>query len=412
MQRMSMTKSTSWLGMAALCMMVSVAATAAPASDPEESDVPFKVQPSAAAKITTASGETEVPFKVPALSAILGDLDSGAVLYAQDAEVRREPASLTKVMTLYLIYEALANNELRLDDQLPVSERAWRLQGSKTFVQVGEQVRVEDLIRGIAVQSGNDACMVVAEHLAGSEEGFAELMNKKARELGMKDSHFMNASGLPDPNHYTTALDLFKLASALERRFPKFSHYSAEKQFTYNNIRQVNRNRLLWRDPAITGLKTGHTQTAGYCLIATNDKDGQRMGSVILGAASRKIREEEALRLMAWGKRQYETVRLVEANASIRKLRVWKGESQELDSTVREAVVLTVSRKEKDKLEMGLQYQEPLVAPIEVGQQVGTLVVKLAGKELLQRPLVAVKAVAPGGFITRMVDTVRLAVGW
>ncbi|MBF0273304.1 MAG: D-alanyl-D-alanine carboxypeptidase [Magnetococcales bacterium] len=354
----------------------------------------------------------DTPPKVRGTAGVLGDIDSGRVLYAQDADVRLPPASLTKVMTLYLVYEALAAGTIQLDAELPVSETAWRTGGSKTFVKVGDRIRVEDLIRGIAIQSGNDACVVMAEHLSGSENTFVALMNTRAADLGMVNTHFVNATGLPDPEHYTTARDLFLLASALLRKFPQYSHYSQEKQFTYNNIRQLNRNNLLWRDPIITGLKTGHTREAGYCLVATSDKDGQRMGAVVLGAATRKIREDDALHLIHYGNRMYETVKFFDAKASVRKLRVWKGDSREVDGIVSEPLVVTVTRKERGALEVGVSYDEPLVAPIAAGQKIGTVVVKAGGKDLFTRDLVAGAAVERGNIFRVMFDSVRMTLGW
>ncbi|MBF0214623.1 MAG: D-alanyl-D-alanine carboxypeptidase [Magnetococcales bacterium] len=354
----------------------------------------------------------ESPPKVRGSAGVLGDLDSGRVLYAQDADTRLPPASLTKVMTLYLIYEALAAGTIQLETELPVSENAWRTGGSKTFVKVGDRVRVEDLVRGIAIQSGNDACVVMAEHLTGSESAFVALMNAKAAELGMSNTHFTNATGLPDPEHYTTARDLFVLASALMRKFPQYSHYSQEKQFTYNNIRQHNRNNLLWRDPIITGLKTGHTREAGYCLVATSDKDGQRMGAVVMGASTRKIREDDAWNLIQYGNKFYETVKFFDAKASVRKLRVWKGTVREVDGIVQEALSVTVSRKERSALEVGVSYDDPLVAPIAASQKIGTVVVKSGGKELFTRDLVAAEAVERGNVFRVMFDSMRMTVGW
>ncbi len=353
-----------------------------------------------------------LPFQTRTKSAILGDVDSGTILFDQTTDELLAPASLTKIMTLYLVYEALVSGDLQLDTELPVSEKAWRTGGSKTFVRVGKKVRVEDLIRGIAVQSGNDACVVVAEHLAGSEAGFAEMMNQKARELGMTQTHFTNATGMPHEDHKTSARDLFYLTRALLLDFPQYSHYSREKQYTFNGIRQYNRNRLLWRDPSITGLKTGHTKDAGYCLIATNEKDGQRLATVVMGAKNSKTREEEALRLLRYGNRMYETVRLFEADTVVRTLRIWKGDRDMVDVSVQQPVMVTVPRKERGSLEVGLLYDEPLVAPLSAKQQVGTVVVKLGEKEILIRPVVAHTEVKPGGIFNNLVDSARLYLGW
>ena len=359
-----------------------------------------------------AAPEANPPFKVQGRSALLGDIDSGALLFTQNVDLRLEPASLTKIMTLYLVYEALANGQLEMDTQLPVSEKAWRMVGSRTFLEVGKTVRVEDLLMGIAVQSGNDACVVVAEHLGGSEAGFATMMNEKARALGLTQTHFVNSTGMPDPDHYTTARDLFLLTRAFVGNFPQFSHFPREKQFTYNKISQYNRNRLLWRDPSITGLKTGHTQSAGYGLVATNEKEGQRLVAIVMGAKKSKIREEEALRLLRYGNRMYETVRLFEAKGVVRKLRVWKGDVDHLDVSVREPLLVTVKRKERGSLDVGLLYDEPLMAPIAANDQVGTVIVKLGDKEILSMPVVAATSVGRGGIFRTVVDSLRLYLGW
>lgn len=358
------------------------------------------------------SAEDQSPFTIRGKAAVLGDIDSGKILFAQEADVRLEPASLTKIMTLYLVYEALAGGDIQLDSRLPVSEKAWRMGGSKTFVRVNDQVRVEDLIQGIAVQSGNDACLVVAEYLGGSEAGFAEMMNHKARELGMVNSHFVNPTGMPDTDHYTTAEDMFILASSILRNFPQYSHFVKEKQYTFNGIRQYNRNRLLWRDPSITGLKTGHTRSAGYCLIASNEKDGQRLVAVVMGAQGRKIREEEALRLLRYGNRVFETVRLFDANSTVRKLRIWKGGNEYVDAVVQKPLVVTVPRKDRGTLDVGLLYDEPLIAPVELGQPIGHVVVKLGEEEILRRPALAGQEVPAGGIFRNLVDTARLYIGW
>ncbi|MBF0136064.1 MAG: D-alanyl-D-alanine carboxypeptidase [Magnetococcales bacterium] len=361
---------------------------------------------------TPAGNSGEQPMAVQGESSILGDLDSGTILHEQDADLRRDPASLTKVMTLYLIFDALANGELTMETKLPVSEKAWRVGGSKTFVKVGDMVLLEDLIRGIAVQSGNDACVVVAEHIGGSEKGFADLMNQKAKEMGMKGSRFQNASGLPDPEHYSTARDLFILAKTITQRFPQHLHFFQEKHYKFNGILQYNRNRLLWRDPSVTGMKTGHTADAGYCLIATSEKDGQRLGAVIMGAKSSKIREEEALRLLRHGNRMFETVRLIETGTSVKQVRVWKGTEKMVDVTVDAPLVVTVSRKDRPSLGVGLRFQEPLIAPFKKGDQIGTFVVSLGEKELLTRPAVTDRAIEKAGFFSSILDSVRMKMGW
>ena len=355
--------------------------------------------------------DSSQPSAVKAKAAILGDVDSGAILFEQEVDQRRAPASLTKIMTLYLVYEALANGSLALEDKLPVSEVAWRMGGSKTFVRVGDLVRVKDLILGIAVQSGNDACVVMAEHLAGSQAGFSDMMNNKAKELGMTVTHFVNPTGLPDDDHYSTARDIFILARALIRDFPQYANFVQEKQYTFNGIRQYNRNRLLWKDPTITGLKTGHTKAAGYCLIASNKKDGQRLVAVIMGARSSKIREGEALRLLRYGNRVYTTVRLYEAGAKVHTLRIWKGESEKISLIVPDEVLITIRRKQRGQLEVGLKHKEPLIAPYNTGEKVGSLLVKLGDEVVQTVPVVAAQGVKEGSFVRVLVDAVRLRFG-
>lgn len=394
-----------------ICLLAMIGLAEATDQDKTKKTAKVTEPAKSADKSTKAEAET-VSFRVNAPSAILGDIDSGTILFAQEDQTPMHPASLTKVMTLYLVYEALAAGDLKLEQMLPVSEKAWRMSGSKTFVKIGDQVRVEDLILGIAVQSGNDACVVVAEHLAGSEEEFAKRMNQKAKQLGMMHTHFENASGMPTPDHLTTARDMFLLASAIKRHFPQYANYSKEKQYSFNGIRQYNRNRLLWRDASITGLKTGHTKDAGYCLIATNEKEGQRLAAVIMGAKSSRVREDEALRLLSHGNHLFETVRLYESRAVVRSLRVWKGQSDKVDGIMQEALLVTVPRKERNSLEVGLVYEEPLVAPLAEGATVGRVVVKLGGKEVASRPVLAGAAVPKGGFFRVMLDTIRMYLGW
>ncbi|MBF0159379.1 MAG: D-alanyl-D-alanine carboxypeptidase [Magnetococcales bacterium] len=365
-----------------------------------------------AAPAAVTHQEEPQTFEVRAESAVLGDLDTGMLMIEQASDVRRDPASLTKVMTLYLAFDALARGTMTMETKLLVSERAWRTGGSKTFVKVGDEVSVHDLLMGIAVQSGNDACTVVAEHISGSEKGFADLMTQKAKQLGMNNSHFTNASGLPEPDHYSSARDMFILARAIMNDFPQYVSLFREKQHTFNGIRQFNRNRLLWRDPHITGMKTGHTQTAGYCLIATSDKDGQRLGTVLLGTKSSKIREEEALRLLRHGNRLYETVHVYDKGAAVRQFRVWKGERERVDGIVEKPVLVSVLRRDRGKIESGLTYNDPIVAPLNQGDRLGTLTVRMGNQEIMSAAVVAAQKIEPAGFFGRLADSVRMYFGW
>ncbi|WP_041640974.1 D-alanyl-D-alanine carboxypeptidase family protein [Magnetococcus marinus] len=353
-----------------------------------------------------------LPFHVRAKAAIMGDIDSGAILFDQNSDMPLPPASLTKVMTLYLLYEALQKGDITLETSMPVSRNAWQREGSKTFVKVGDKIRVEDLIRGIAVQSGNDACVVVAEYLGGSEKGFADMMNAKAAALGMEASHFANASGLPAPGHQSSARDFFILTAALMKHFPEYAHYVQQKEYTFNGIRQVNRNHLLWKDKYITGLKTGHTSEAGYCLIAVREKDGQRLCSVVMGSSSTEVREEESMRLLHYGNRSFETVNLFEAGATVRTLRVWKGSQKEVDGVIYNPMRITVPKRQRGALEAGIVFNEPLVAPVRQGQALGSLVVKLEGQEVMRQPVVAKNEVPEGNLMVVLLDAIRLQLGW
>ena len=260
---------------------------------------------------------------------IVADVASGQVLAAQRAEERFEPASLTKLMSAYLVFAALREKKLSPGQQVTVSERAWRAPGSKMFIEPRRPVSVDELIRGMVVQSGNDACIALAEAVAGSEEAFVQMMNREAERLGMKDTRFVNASGLPHPQHYSTAHDLLKLTSALIRDFPgEYAQYYALKEYRYNNIAQPNRNRLLWLDPSVDGVKTGHTEAAGYCLIASSRRANRRLVSVLLGATSESARAQESQKLLNWGFQFFDSVRLYGANDAVKSFEVWKGAAQ------------------------------------------------------------------------------------
>ena len=340
---------------------------------------------------------------------ILGDLSSGQTLLAQRAEERIEPASLTKLMTAYIVFQSLRDKKLALDQQVSVSERAWRAPGARMFVQPRKPVTVDELIRGMVVQSGNDACIALAEALAGGEDGFVQLMNREAARLGMKGTKFMNATGLPDPQHYSTAQDLYVLAAALIRDFPKeYAQYYSQKEFRYNNITQPNRNRLLWLDPSVDGVKTGHTEAAGYCLIASSSRGGRRLISVLLGSTSESTRAQESQKLLNWGFQFFDSVKLHPANQSVKAIEVWKGAADEVKAGFKHDIIITVPKGEADKLRAELLTQQPLLAPVSQGQRVGTLRVSHDGKALAEYPVVALENVAMAGMVGRAWDTLRL----
>jgi D-alanyl-D-alanine carboxypeptidase (penicillin-binding protein 5/6) len=340
---------------------------------------------------------------------IVGDLSSGQVLGSQRVDERFEPASLTKLMTAYVVFIALRERKLTLEQQVNVSPRALKVSGARMFIQPRKPVTVDELIRGMVVQSGNDACIALAEALAGSEEAFVQLMNREAQRLGMKNSRFMNASGLPDAQQYSTAQDLYLLAAALIRDFPsEYAQYYSQKEYRYNNITQPNGNRLLWIDASVDGVKTGHTEAAGYCLIASSRRGGRRLLSVLLGSTSEATRAQESLKLLNWGYRFFDAVKLYSAGSSVKPLEVWKGEKRTVDVGVGTDLFVTVPKGDADKLRAELVSQQPLVAPLKKGQPVGVLRVTHEGKPFGEYPLIALEPVPAAGFFRRTWDTLRL----
>jgi len=339
--------------------------------------------------LAAVSAATAQGFDTPAKQALLLDYQTGATLLAKNTDERMYPSSMTKMMTAHLLFEKLRDGSLSLDDTLPVSEKAWRKGGSKMFVEVGKNVRVENLIRGIVVQSGNDAAIVVAEGLAGSEDAFAEEMKATARDLGMTSSQFRNASGWPDPDHYTTARDLALLAMATIRQFPNFYRYYAEEVFTYNGIKQRNRNPLLTKSIGADGLKTGHTEAAGYGLAASAVRDGRRLVLVLNGMDSESQRATESERIMAWGFREWNNYTLFKAGDSVIDAPVWLGESPTVPLIMAEDLVLTLPRKARQEMKVSVRFEEPIPAPIARGAKVGTLVVTAPGAEPVEVPVQA-----------------------
>jgi len=350
-----------------------------------------------------------VPPALAAKSWLLLETGSGQVLTAEKPDERLEPASLTKLMTAYLTFSALHKKTLSLEQPLPVSEKAWRTGGSKMFIKVDTQVPVEDLIKGMIVQSGNDACVTLAEGIAGSEENFAQMMNREAQRLGMKSSSFRNSTGLPDPEHYTTARDLSILANALIRDFPEeYKKYYSMKEFRYNNITQPNRNRLLFIDPTVDGVKTGHTDAAGYCLISSALRDKRRLLSVVLGTSSDAARASESQKLLNWGFITYDSVTIQTAAQPLAKLHVWKGTQSELKAGFNNDLAIAVPKGYGDKVKSEFVAEPRLIAPIEAGQKVGTLKVSVDGKPYNEYPVVALENIVIGNIFIRMLDTIRL----
>lgn len=350
-----------------------------------------------------------VPPALDAKSWLLLEMSSGQVLTSEKPDDRLEPASLTKLMTAYLTFSALRQKTIGRDQLLPVSEKAWKTGGSKMFVRVDTQVAVDDLIKGMIVQSGNDACVTLAEGIAGSEENFAQMMNREAQRLGMKNSSFTNSTGLPDPNLYTTAHDLSLLASALIRDYPEdYKKYYSMKEYRYSNITQPNRNRLLWLDPSVDGVKTGHTEAAGYCLISSALRDKRRLLSVVLGTKSDAARASESLKLLNWGFIAYDSVTIFSKDQTVASLRVWKGSQNEVKAGFTADFSIAVPKGYADKVQSQFVAQPRLIAPIQVGQTLGSLKVTVDGKIYGEYPVVALEEVTLAGFFGRLIDTIRL----
>jgi len=355
-----------------------------------------------------ALADAPQPPAVDARAWLLLDATSGQTIASRNPQERIEPASLTKLMTAYLAFAALKGKSLALGQTIRVSELAWRAGGSRMFIEPRKPVTVEELLRGMIVQSGNDACIALAEGVAGSEPAFVERMNSEAARLGMTDTNFTNSSGLPGPGHYSTARDLALLASALIRDYPEYYKLYSEREYRYNDITQRNRNRLLWLDPNVDGVKTGHTESAGYCLIASARRGERRLVSVVIGTASDGLRARESQKLLNFGFQSYEGLRLYQKGDAIGKLPVWKGSERELKAGVAADLYVTVPRGAADQLQAELVSQQPLIAPLEAGQRVATLRVSHEGKPLGEYPVVALENVAVAGFFARTWDSVRL----
>ena len=348
------------------------------------------------------------PPQVPVRGYILLDHQSGNVLAEMKSDERMEPASITKLMTGYVIYKALKSGKIHLNDQVTISEKAWRTSGSKMFIKLGTQVSMEDLLMGMVVQSGNDATVALAEHVAGSEETFVKLMNQEAERLGMKNSHFTNAPGLPDPNHYMSARDIATLTQALIRDFPdQYARYSV-RSFKYNNIEQQNRNRLLLTDSSVDGVKTGHTESAGYCLVSSAKRDDTRLIGVVLGAQKEKERFQASQALLNYGFSFFESRKLHDANAPIVTARIWKGQENELPLGVIYPLYVTVPKGQAAQVSTTTTVQPTIIAPVQKDQSFGEIVVKLGDQEVSRTPLVALKEVPESGWFGRMIDAILL----
>lgn len=371
------------------------------------------------ASIAFAADDIPPPPTLAAKAYLLLDFNSRSILAQQNAQERVEPASLTKLMTAYLAFKAIKNGHLQLEQTIPVSVKAWKGggagcgggAGSCMFIEPNKPVTVDELLYGMIVISGNDASVALAEAIGSSEEAFADLMNKEAARLGMKNSHFVNSTGLPDPNHFTTAYDLSLLATALVRDFPEeYKRLYSQRDFTYNNIKQANRNRLLWVDPFVDGMKTGHTNAAGYCLVSSAKRGDMRLIAVLLGAPNDTARSVESQKLLNYGFQFYESRLIYKRGQTVSKPKVWKGQENTLNATVAEDLYVTLPKNQLARLKASVISKQPLVAPVAARQQVGVVRFSLDGRPVMERPLVTAKEMPAAGIFGRMWDSLRLMV--
>jgi len=346
--------------------------------------------------------------QIAAAAHLLADVTSGQTLTAANADERRDPASLTKLMTAYVVFGALRAKTIQPSQMVNVSERAWRAEGSRMFIEPKRAVSVDELLHGMIIQSGNDASIALAELVGGSEDAFVARMNAEGARLGMANTHFANVTGLSAPEHHSTAADLAKLAAAVINDYPEFYPLYAQKEFRYNNITQPNRNRLLWTDASVDGVKTGHTEAAGWCLIASAKHGERRVLAVVLGAASDAARANEAQKLLTWGFQAFDTVQLYQSGKTLATLKVWKGARPDVPAGFLADRYLTLQKGKADKLSLTMDAQEPLLAPIARAQRVGTVKVALEGKPVAEFPLIALEDVPAAGILGRAWDTIRL----
>ncbi len=336
---------------------------------------------------------------VAAKSYYVVDFTSGQVLAEKKPDMQVEPASITKLMTAYVVYKEMAEDRLTMQDAVEISETAWRMGGSRMYLEVNTKVSVHDLLKGLIIQSGNDASVALAEHVAGSENAFVQLMNQYATEIGMENTNFVNSTGWPDPQHVTTARDVAILSAAIIREFPEHYTWYAEKEFTYNKIKQYNRNKLLWRDSSVAGLKTGHTDSAGYCLVSSAVRSDMRIISVVLGTADKKARAGVSQTLLNYGFRYYESHTLYDAGEVLSKPRIWKGKIGFLNVGIKDELSITIPRGAYDNLDASMDIDKDIEAPVSKGQKLGVVKVSLDGKLLQTIPLVALETVNKGSFI-------------
>jgi D-alanyl-D-alanine carboxypeptidase (penicillin-binding protein 5/6) len=348
------------------------------------------------------------PPSINASSYFLIDFDSGKLLAEKNPDDHVEPASITKLMTAYLVDKAIANGDITLGDMVTISEKAWRMKGSKMFVEVGKQVSVDELLKGLIIQSGNDASVALAEHIAGSESAFAGYMNHQAELLGMTNTNFVNATGWPDQNHYSSARDIAALTRAIIREFPESYRYYKEREYTFNKIRQFNRNRLLWRDESVDGVKTGHTEAAGYCLVASAQREDMRLISVVFGTESDKARTQSSQALLNYGFRFYETHKLYREDEVLKTARVWYGDQEQVSMGVGRDIYITIPRGRYRDMDASMEIDREISAPVSRGAQLGMVSIKLDDELILTENIVAMQDVEEGSLIDRAMDRIKL----
>ncbi|WP_022950264.1 D-alanyl-D-alanine carboxypeptidase family protein [Leucothrix mucor] len=359
--------------------------------------------------LTPSFADSSVPQlpKLDAAQYLLVDFLSGTELAAKDPDKRIEPASITKLMTAYLLYQELDKGNIKLEDRVLVSEKAWQMEGSRMFLEIGKKVPLERMISGLIIQSGNDAAVALAEHSSGSEEEFVRKMNAEAARLGLTNTHFMNVTGWPDPNHYMSARDIAKLTRTVIKEYPEHYKLYSEKEYSYNGIKQYNRNKLLWHDKTVDGVKTGHTESAGYCLLSSAQRGSMRLIAVVLGAESDKARTNYSQQLLEYGFRFYETHKLYDANSVLAEARVWKGEKSTVPTGIMEDFYVTIPKGHYSQLKGLMEINKSIDAPVKRGDLIGMAVIKDVDRIVLQKPLVAMDSVDTGGTWTNITDSIK-----
>lgn len=363
------------------------------------------IQVRSAEEIPTPAAPT-----LAASSYVLQDFNTGKFLAENNADAKLAPASLTKIMTVYVVFKELSNGHLHLEDKATISDKAWKTPGSRMFIEVNNQVSIDDLLHGVIIQSGNDASVALAEHIGGNEATFAEMMNQHAQRLGMTNTHFANSDGLPNPEHYTSARDLAILTRALIKEFPEYYRWFSQKEFTFNNITQKNRNKLLWRDDSVDGVKTGYTDDAGYCLVASALRDEMRLISVVMGTKSSNARANENQTLLNYGFRFFESHRLYQGKTALTEARLWKGEAKTIPLGLDEDLYVTIPRRHYSDLKAVINVDKGITAPVKAGDKFGTVSVSMKGETVMTRDLIALNSIDKGNIFQRIYDEALLLI--